>query len=79
MPVTTFTPGLHVAAAATLDYHCDYHNDEARDVYQGARSTDEMCMLIGSYYPADPRTALSNADRAMYRAKSAGRDRVEMA
>lgn len=57
VPVTSFTPGLRVPAGATLDYRCDYHNDEARTVYQGARSTDEMCMLIGSYYPADPRTA----------------------
>jgi len=47
-----------VAAGSHLDYHCDYRNGEARQVYQGPRSSDEMCMLIGSYYPADARTAL---------------------
>ncbi|HEU0029456.1 MAG TPA: hypothetical protein VFQ53_02400 [Kofleriaceae bacterium] len=49
--------GFTVKAGSTLDYHCDYRNTEARSIYQGPRTTDEMCMLIGSYYPADPRTA----------------------
>jgi hypothetical protein len=57
VPVKRFEPGLQVAAGSTLDYHCDYENGEDREVFQGPRSTDEMCMLIGSYYPADPRTA----------------------
>ena len=57
VPVERFAPGVTVAAGATLDYACDYQHDEGRDVYQGPRSTDEMCMLIGSYYPADPRTS----------------------
>jgi hypothetical protein len=46
-----------VPAGQTLHYYCDYRNTEARDVFQGPRTTDEMCMLIGSYYPADPLTA----------------------
>ncbi len=45
-----------VKAGSKLDYYCDYRSTEPRNVYQGPRSTDEMCMLIGSYYPADPRT-----------------------
>lgn len=49
--------GLDVKAGSTLDYYCDYRNTESRHVYQGTKTTDEMCMLIGSYYPADPRTA----------------------
>jgi hypothetical protein len=53
VPVKRFAGGLHVPAGSQLDYHCDYRNSEARTVYQGARTTDEMCMLIGSYYPAD--------------------------
>jgi len=40
-----------------VDYYCDYENGEDHDIFQGPRSTDEMCMLIGSYYPADPATA----------------------
>jgi hypothetical protein len=46
-----------VRAGEHLRYHCDYRNAEARTIYQGPRTTDEMCMLIGSYYPADARTA----------------------
>lgn len=57
VPVERYQPGVVVPAGARLDYQCDYQNAEDRTVYQGARSTDEMCMLIGSYYPADPRTA----------------------
>jgi hypothetical protein len=48
---------LTVPAGSTLDYHCDYRNTTGTSIYQGPRTTDEMCMLIGSYYPADPRTA----------------------
>jgi len=57
VPVETFEPGLVVHAGSKLDYHCDYENQESRDVFQGPRSTDEMCMLIGSYYPTDRATA----------------------
>ena len=65
VPVKRFEPGFQIAAGSSLDYWCDYSNAEPRDVYQGPRSTDEMCMLIGSYYPADPRTsACLDADGA---------------
>jgi hypothetical protein len=48
---------LVVHAGSTLDYYCDYTNTETHAVYQGPSASDEMCMLIGSYYPADARTA----------------------
>jgi hypothetical protein len=48
---------LTVKVGQTLHYHCDYRNTESRNIFQGPRTTDEMCMLIGSYYPADARTA----------------------
>jgi hypothetical protein len=57
VPVKKFEPGLEVTTGSVFDYYCDYENPENRDVYQGPRSTDEMCMLIGSYYPADKGTA----------------------
>jgi hypothetical protein len=57
VPAKIFEGGLNVSAGSHLDYYCDYQNHEARDVYQGPRSTDEMCMLIGSFYPADQTTA----------------------
>lgn len=62
VPVKRFDDGggLHVAAGSTLDYGCDYESRETHDIYQGPRTTDEMCMLIGSYYPADPRTSGCN-------------------
>lgn len=47
--------GLTVKAGSVLDYHCDFRNTGSTPVYMGPRTTDEMCMLIGSYYPADPR------------------------
>lgn len=57
VPVGEFDPPLHVSAGSVFDYHCSYTNPEMRDVYQGPRTTDEMCMLIGSYYPVDRNTA----------------------
>lgn len=64
VPVKHFPGGLSLKAGSTLDYHCDYDNPGTTDVYQGPRSTDEMCMVIGSYYPADQQTAqcASSAD-----------------
>lgn len=55
VPVRVFDPPLAIAAGSAFDYHCDFDHGEDRTVYQGTRSTDEMCMLIGSYWPADPR------------------------
>ncbi|HRI66964.1 MAG TPA: hypothetical protein PK156_22110 [Polyangium sp.] len=64
VPVKDFGAGLQVKSGSWLDYACHYKNGEDRDVYQGPRSTDEMCMLIGSYYPADPATAQCAFDPA---------------
>lgn len=57
VPVGQFEGGMHVPAGSVLDYFCEYANSSDRSIYQGPRTTDEMCMLIGSYYPADRRTA----------------------
>jgi hypothetical protein len=67
VPVERFDAqgGLKIKAGSRLDYYCDYSNAEARDIFQGPRTTDEMCMLIGSYYPADPRTSNCLDDSGM--------------
>ena len=62
VPVMTFPEGKTIAGGSTVEYWCDYDNAEARTVYQGPRSTDEMCMLIGSYYPAQPGLGNCAAD-----------------
>lgn len=62
VPVKDFGAGKKVSAGSWIDYHCDYDNAEARDVHQGPRSTDEMCMVIGSYYPANEATTNCWAD-----------------
>ncbi|HWU85773.1 MAG TPA: hypothetical protein VN253_00755 [Kofleriaceae bacterium] len=56
VPVQTYE-GFRVPAGSQLDYVCNYHNTTGTAIYRGARGTDEMCTLIGSYYPADPRTS----------------------
>jgi hypothetical protein len=48
---------FEVPAGSVLDYHCDYRNTGGTPVYMGGRTTDEMCTLVASYYPADPRTS----------------------
>lgn len=47
--------GFTVKAGSRIDYFCDYRNGAVTPIYQGPRTTDEMCMVVGSYYPADPR------------------------
>ena len=54
VPATTFQPLLEVKAGHTLDYRCDYTNTEAHSVMQGLTTKDEMCMLIGPYFPRVP-------------------------
>lgn len=54
--VMEFSPNLQVQAGSRLEWSCEYMNSEDHDIYQGPRTTDEMCMLIGSYYPLDDTT-----------------------
>jgi len=65
VPVKDFGEGLKVKAGSFFDYHCDYKNAGSNDIFQGPRSTDEMCMLIGSYYPADPYTSNCQRDTSV--------------
>ncbi len=51
VPIKAFDGGLKLKAGQALDYRCDYKNNETREIYQGLTTKDEMCMLVGSYYP----------------------------
>lgn len=62
VPVTNYPDGFPIEAGATIEYACQYQNAEARDVYQGPSSSDEMCMLIGAYYPAVPGLSFCASD-----------------
>lgn len=53
VPVKDFGVGMPVSKGQAFDYYCDYQNSEGHDIYQGPRTTDEMCMLIGPYWPAN--------------------------
>jgi hypothetical protein len=53
VPARSYDPPLEVKAGQAIDYRCDYANPEGRDVAQGLTTRDEMCMLIGPYFPRD--------------------------
>jgi hypothetical protein len=62
-PVTEYSPPLTVLAGQVIDYRCDYRSTEAHDVVRGLTEADEMCQLIGPYYPRDTRLeACQNED-----------------
>jgi len=73
VPVEHWPAGLPVAAGGRIEYFCGYQNSEDRVVWQGPRTTDEMCMFIASYWPAradvslcasDPESPLTTQDLA---------------
>jgi hypothetical protein len=43
---------IQVAAGSRIEYACQYQNLEPREVWQGPKSTDEMCTFAAAYYPA---------------------------
>jgi hypothetical protein len=53
VPVKKFEPLFKVKAGQAIDYRCDYQNPESHEVNQGPTTKDEMCMLLGAYYPRD--------------------------
>ncbi|WP_437276480.1 hypothetical protein WME90_35275 [Sorangium sp. So ce375] len=54
VPSKEFTPLLELKAGESLDYRCEYNNVEDHTVAQGLTTRDEMCMLIGPYFPRSP-------------------------
>ncbi len=56
--IELFSPPVQIPAGHSIDYRCDYQNTEARDVFQGLTTKDEMCMFAGAYYPRDRTTEM---------------------
>jgi hypothetical protein len=64
VPVKEWEPGLPIAGGSRIEYFCAYQNPEARTVYQGPKSSDEMCMFISSYWPAKAEVSNCASDPA---------------
>ena len=62
VPVKEWEEGLAVVGGSRIEYGCDYQNGEDRQVYQGPKSTDEMCMFIASYWPANNQVSVCATD-----------------
>jgi hypothetical protein len=65
VPVKAFQPsqqGMQIKAGSTLNYHCNYQNDEDHTIVQGPTTKDEMCMILGVYYPRDAKTEMCSPD-----------------
>lgn len=54
-PVAYFDPPLAITAGQAIEYRCDYQSSAPHDVIHGLTEADEMCQLIGPYYPRDER------------------------
>jgi hypothetical protein len=54
-PVQSFDPFLMLHEGQTIEIRCDYASHEPRTIGYGPQSTDEMCQLIGPYFPRDER------------------------
>ncbi len=62
VPIGRFEPTLKIAAGESIDYWCDYDNKTSDDVFQGLTTKDEMCMLIGPYWPRNDKLELCEDD-----------------
>ena len=56
-PVTEWsTPAMTLQAGQQIDYACNYQNDGTTTIIQGlSAATNEMCVLVGAYYPRDQK------------------------
>lgn len=77
VPIQQFDGGLAISKGDVLDYECTYDNSEDRTVIQGLTTRDEMCMLIGPYYPRDDALELCEDDEGDYVAEWTGSGEVD--
>lgn len=54
VPTKQWPQGKPIAAGSAIEFHCDFENPESDVVVQGPTTKDEMCVLLGVYYPRDP-------------------------
>lgn len=66
VPVATWDDKV-IEKGSRIEFFCEYQNSEDRTIWQGPKTTDEMCMWIGSYWPASDQVSLcsSNAEDAV--------------
>jgi hypothetical protein len=57
-----FEPPKLLKAGERIDYRCEYDNREDRVVTQGLSTKDEMCMLLGLYFPKNRQFELCGLD-----------------
>ncbi|MBK9261716.1 MAG: hypothetical protein IPM54_18185 [Polyangiaceae bacterium] len=61
-PVQSYKPFMELSAGQTIEMQCNYASSEARTIGYGPQASDEMCQLIGPYFPRDERfEACANA------------------
>jgi hypothetical protein len=52
-PITRLEPSITFAAGQGLSYECEWQNTSDATIIFGESALQEMCFLIGYYYPAD--------------------------
>jgi hypothetical protein len=62
VPTQVWPNGQAVPAGSNIQYFCDYQNAEDRTVWQGPKTSDEMCVFAAAYYPANASTSFCSAD-----------------
>lgn len=57
-----YAVGRELKKGQALDFRCQYDNQTDRTITQGLSANDEMCMLIGLYYPRNRQFELCGLD-----------------
>jgi hypothetical protein len=62
-PVTQWASGMAFTTGQQIDYECNYENTGTTTVLAGPSAlTNEMCVLIGAYYPRDTKFETCSTD-----------------
>lgn len=79
-----YEPALQIPAGYSIEYTCEFTNSQDRTVNQGLKTTDEMCMFIGQYYPRDamldncgPRAGFVSLGEPIYEGTKTGAETLQ--